>query len=393
MLNMNGVRETLAEIARGANQRDLTDENPFGAMKLVREARLGALRLSPAEGGYGMSIRQLFAAVMDIAEADPVVAHILRVHYWFAEERLRSKDTAVRSRWLAEIANGRLFGNALTELGGAAIGSLQFKTAITPDGDGYRLNGTKFYCTGTLFSDYINVFAARGDNTIVSPVVPTHAAGIEIVDDWDGMGARKTGSGTTNFKNVRVETKDILLELDRDKPSPPTFEFAYLQLYLQAVMAGIMRSVVSDAINVMKTRDRSFSHAPAPRPVDDPFLQQVVGELAASAFAAESTILIAAEALEDARASVQDGVPDARLSQRASLCSAQAKIHIDRVAAKAADQLFDVGGASSASRKKNLDRHWRAIRTLTLHNPTTYKAQYVGRHLIHGEDFPTNAYF
>lgn len=393
MLNMNGVRETLAEIARGANQRDLTDENPFGAMKLVREARLGALRLSPAEGGYGMSIRQLFAAVMDIAEADPVVAHILRVHYWFAEERLRSKDTAVRSRWLAEIANGRLFGNALTELGGAAIGSLQFKTAITPDGDGYRLNGTKFYCTGTLFSDYINVFAARGDNTIVSLVVPTHAAGIEIVDDWDGMGARKTGSGTTNFKNVRVETKDILLELDRDKPSPPTFEFAYLQLYLQAVMAGIMRSVVSDAINVMKTRDRSFSHAPAPRPVDDPFLQQVVGELAASAFAAESTILIAAEALEDARASVQDGVPDARLSQRASLCSAQAKIHIDRVAAKVADQLFDVGGASSASRKKNLDRHWRAIRTLTLHNPTTYKAQYVGRHLIHGEDFPTNAYF
>lgn len=66
---------------------------------------------------------------------------------------------------------------------------------------------------------------------------------------------------------------------------------------------------------------------------------------------------------------------------------------IDRVAARATDQLFDVGGASSASRKKNLDRHWRAIRALTLHNPTICNAQYVGRHLIHCEDFPTDAYF
>lgn len=393
MPHAKGMSEALAEIARGASQRDLTDENPFDAMKVVREARLGALRLSPAEGGMGMSIRQLFGTVIDIAEADPVVAHILRVHYWFAEERLRSKDVAARTRWLAEIAAGKLFGNALTELGGAAIGSLQFKTAIVPDGDGYRLNGTKFYCTGSLFSDYINVFAARGDNTIVSLVVPTHAPGIEMLDDWDGMGARKTGSGTTNFKNVRVESRDILLELDRDKPSPPTFEFAYLQLYLQAVMAGVMRSIVRDAITVLKTRDRSFSHALAPRPVDDPFLQEVVGELASATFAAEATILIAAEALEDARASVRDGVPDSRLSQRASLCSAQAKVLVDRIAARAADQLFDVGGASSASRKKNLDRHWRAIRTLTLHNPTLYKAHYIGRHLIHGEDFPTNAYF
>lgn len=393
MKYLSEFSEVLNGIARGANQRDLDQENPFEAMQLVRESRLGALRLPVAEGGYGFTVRQLFGAIIEIAEADPVIAHILRVHYWFVEERLRSPASASRSRWLREVASGKIFGNALTELGSAAVGSLRFKTCVTPDGDGWRLNGTKFYCTGTLFSDYINVFAAKGADKIMSFVVPVGEEGIEIIDDWDGMGARKTGSGTTNFANVRVESNNILIELDLEAQTVPTFEFAYLQLYLQAVMAGAMRAVVSDAINVMKTRDRSFSHAPAPKPMDDPLLQAVVGELSAAAFAAEGTILLAADALEDARASLRDGVPDASLAQTASLRAAQAKVHIDRIAARAADQLFDVGGASSASRKKNLDRHWRAIRTLTMHNPTLYKAQYIGKHLVLGDQFPMNAYF
>lgn len=385
--------ETLGKIRAGASQRDLDDTNPFEAMQLVRDARLGALRLPLDAGGQGFTVRQFFGAVMEIAEADPVVAHILRTHYWFVEERLRSTDSPARARWLREIGDGKIFGNALTELGSAALGSLRFKTEVTPDGDGWRLNGTKFYTTGTLFSDFVNVFAAKGEGKVVCAMVPTVAEGIEIIDDWDGMGARKTGSGTTNFKNVRVEPNDILVEYDLEHQAAPTFEFAYLQLYIQAIMAGIMRSIVNDAITIMKTRDRSFTHAPAPRPVDDPLLQEVVGELSAASFAAEAIILLAADALEDARASVRDGVPDATLAQTASLRAAQAKVHIDRLAARAADQMFDVGGASSASRKKNFDRHWRAIRTLTLHNPTLYKAQWIGKRLIHGEQFPMNAYF
>ncbi len=393
MQHLKAFCETMGEIASGASQRDLDDENPFDAMKMVRDTRLGALRLPLSSGGQGFTVRQFFGAIMEIAEADPVVAHILRTHFWFVEERLRSKESPVRSRWLREIGDGKIFGNALTELGSAALGSLRFKTAITPDGDGWRLNGTKFYTTGTLFADYVNVFAAKGEDKVVSVMVPTVAEGIEIIDDWDGMGARKTGSGTTHFKDVRVETKDILVEYELEQQAAPTFEFAYLQLYLQAIMAGIMRSIVNDAITIMKTRDRSFSHAPTPRPVDDPLLQEVVGELSAASFAAEAIILLAADALEEARASVRDGLPDPVLAQTASLRSAQAKVHIDRAAARAADQMFDVGGASSASRKKNFDRHWRAIRTLTLHNPTLYKAQWIGKRLIHGEEFPMNAYF
>ena len=383
----------LKEIARGASQRDADHENPFDAVDQLRPARIGALRLPVAEGGAGYSVRQLFSAVIDLAEADPVVAHIVRTHYWFVEERLRSPDSATRRHWVKEIAAGKIFGNATSEHGTAAVGSLRFATALTAEGDAWSLSGTKHYCTGTLFSDYVNVWASKGDNAIASLVIPTKRAGITLLDDWDGMGARKTGSGTTKFERVQVRSDEILAEMRLDAAGQPTYEFAFLQLYLQAIMAGILRNVVNDAVTLLKTRDRSFSYAPAERPAEDPLLQQVIGELSAAAFAAESTVLAAADAVDAAYQSLQDGVPDEALSQQASFRASQAKVHIDGLAARAASQLFDVGGASSASRKKNLDRHWRAIRTLSLHNPTLYKAQAIGKYLVNAEPFPLNGYF
>jgi len=39
------------------------------------------------------------------------------------------------------------------------------------------------------------------------------------------------------------------------------------------------------------------------------------------------------------------------------------------------------------------DRHWRNIRTITLHNPVAYKARVIGQNLLHGTPVPANAYF
>jgi alkylation response protein AidB-like acyl-CoA dehydrogenase len=295
---------------------------------------------------------------------------------------------------LQEIGEGKIFGNAASEHGPAAVGSLRYTTAITPEGDGFRLTGTKFYCTGTLFSDYVLVWASEGEDVLASLVIPIDRKGITMVDDWDGMGAARTGSGTTRFERVRVEGEEVLSRIRLDgSPVDPTYEFSFLQLYLQAMMAGILRSVVSDAVGLVKTRERSFAHAPAERPAEDPLLQQVIGELSASAFAAESVVLAAADALDAAYRSIQGAVPDAKLTAQASLRAAQAKVHVDVLAAKATSLLFDVGSASAASAKKNLDRHWRTARTFAVHNPTLYKAQAIGKHLVLGEPLPMNGYF
>jgi alkylation response protein AidB-like acyl-CoA dehydrogenase len=72
---------------------------------------------------------------------------------------------------------------------------------------------------------------------------------------------------------------------------------------------------------------------------------------------------------------------------------AQAQFIAVESALKAAELLFDVGGASTALRRNNFDRHWRNARTVANHNPRAYKVGAVGRYLLTGEDPPNSSFF
>ena len=161
----NEFASLLARIAAGAKDRDLDDENPFEQVNALKRAGFGALRLPEELGGPGFTVRQHFSAVIDVAHADPCVAHILRAHFAFVEERLRTPDDPISRRWLKKTAEGKIFGNAHSEKGPQPVGSLIYNTRLlrTDDG-GYRLDGEKYYCTGTLFSDYLAVGVTTDHN-------------------------------------------------------------------------------------------------------------------------------------------------------------------------------------------------------------------------------------
>jgi alkylation response protein AidB-like acyl-CoA dehydrogenase len=386
--------DLLAQIGAGAKDRDLNDENPFDQVSALKRAGFGALRLPTHLGGSGLSVPQLFSAVIDVAQADPIVAHIFRTHFWFVEERLRTADDPSSARWLHKVAEGKIFGNAFSEKGSLAVGSLVFNTRLLPaDGGGYRLSGEKYYSTGTLFSDYLTVATTTDHDSVATVVVPADREGVQLIDDWDGFGQRRTGTGTTVFTDVAVSADEVLADTPYDADPVPTVQYASLQLYIHAVVAGILANVVDDGVALLRSRDRSFSHALTERPTDDPLYQKLLGELASTAFIARAAVLDAAEAIAAATASQADGVPDAGLAREAQLKVAKVKVHLDGVAPDAATRLLELGGASAASRQRNLDRHWRNIRTITLHNPVAYKARVIGQNLLHGTPVPANAYF
>ncbi|OBI83268.1 acyl-CoA dehydrogenase family protein [Mycobacterium sp. E740] len=384
--------QLLARIAERATERDLNDENPFDEVAALKRAGFGTLRLPVALGGAGFTVPQLFSSVIDVAHADPIVAHIFRTHFWFVEERLRTASDAQSARWLSRVAEGKIFGNAFSEKGSLAVGSLVFNTRLLPrTAGGYRLDGEKFYSTGTLFSDYLTVATTTDHDSVATVVVPADREGVRLIDDWDGFGQRRTGTGTTVFTNVAVAADEVLSDTPYDADPEPTVQYATLQLFIHAVVAGILESVVDDGIALLRSRDRSFSHALTERPSDDPLYQKLLGELASTAYIARAAVLDAAAAI--GAASEGGGVPDADLATEAQLKVAKVKVHLDHVAPEAATRLLELGGASAASRKRNLDRHWRNIRTITLHNPVAYKAKVIGQNLLHDTPIPANAYF
>ncbi|MGY4711394.1 acyl-CoA dehydrogenase family protein [Mycolicibacterium sp. CBM1] len=400
--------DLLATIRSGAKDRDLNDENPFDQVNALKRAGFGTLRLPAELGGADYTVRQLFSTIIDVAAADPIVAHIFRTHFWFVEERLRTLGggqersdpgigTDPRSRqWLAKVAEGKIVGNAFSEKGSNAVGSLVFNTRLLPASDGFRLTGEKFYSTGTLFSDYLTVTATTDHDSVATVIVPADREGVRLIDDWDGFGQRRTGTGTTIFTDVAVTPEEVLADSPYDADPAPTVQYASLQLYIHAVVAGVLQTIVDDGVELLRSRTRSFSHALAESPVDDPLYQRLLGELASTAYIARAAVLDAAGAVEAATASVHPsipGVPDADLSVEAQLKVAKVKVHLDAVAPEAATRLLELGGASAASRQRNLDRHWRNVRTITLHNPVAYKARVIGQNLLHGTPVPANAYF
>lgn len=392
----DGFAALFEQIADGASERERTRTLPFAALDLLRQARFGALRIDPADGGGGLSFRALFALVLRLGAADANVAHILRNHFTVTEQYIRKPRSAQARRWRDAVVDGAIIGLANTELGTPTVGGTAPDTSLTPDGHGYRLNGTKYYSTGTLYADYALVRATGPDGALggalAAVIIPTSRSGVEIIDDWDGVGQRLTASGTTHFRNVRVDPEEAVFDSEGEG-----YGLAYsntqAQLFLTTVNAGILQGILNDATALLRDRRRGFYYAPAARPADDPILQQAIGQIAANAFAAETLVLAAADALDAVARRRDEGIDDPALAHAAALVAAKAKIIVDDLTLRSGSLIFDVAGASATLRAANLDRHWRNARTLASHNPASYKAMAVGAHAIHGTALPSKGFF
>lgn len=368
-------RPVFAEISAGASDRDAKRTLPFEQVGWLNRVRFGALRIPESEGGYGASLSDLFRLLIELAEADSHVAHLWRAHFAFVESVLQLKDVSVRNRWTERISAGQIVGNAYTERGGNTLGTLN--TKLEQDGDRLWVTGEKNYCTGTIYADWVAVAAShptRVGRQIV--LVSTQHSGVKIFDDWDGFGQQLTGTGSTTFDKVPVDT---LLPEEQQINDP---ESAIFQLVLLAVQAGISRAVLNDVRSAVQARTRTFSTGTGVPVRNEPQVLQLVGEISATAFAVDSIVLAAAGEIEIA-------VADQSLStsERFAVCELsanRAQSVVQPLVLAAATKLFDGLGASATSSGCNLDRHWRNARTVATHNPAIYKSRIVGDYEVNG---------
>lgn len=357
----------------------------YDAVQELRRTGVLSLRVPTRSGG---SVRQVLAAVTQIARGNSNVAQALRAHFGYAERLVSNRATeAERAEWFSRINAGVVLGNAITDARGRAPSSSD--TTVLADADGVlRLNGDKFYSTGTLYADLIAVSAIDADGRDLQAVIPADRDGVELFDDWDGFGQRMTASGGTRFTNVEVAPIEVTKVSDGDHIGHST---TFLQLYLAAVAAGIAAAVLDDAVEYVRLRARPAAHSLADTAAEEPFVVAAVGDIAAAASAAEALVLAAADSID----SVVDGgrVDDADALAEAAIAVAKAQLVAERLTLSPAQRLFDTGGASATARRLNLDRHWRNIRTLASHSPLDYKAYAAGNYAVNGTPPPANGYF
>jgi alkylation response protein AidB-like acyl-CoA dehydrogenase len=407
------VAEVLPDLAAGAARRDRERRLPYAELDRLGGTGFFGITVPARFGGAGVSVTTLAELFRRLGRADPNIGQIPHSHFVFLQVLLESGTPRQQQRFFAEARAGRRFANAQSERGSRTIA--EDRTTLTRHEDGsYRLDGEKFYATGSLFADWLAVRAVlsdprdpvlgtgapqddagdtgnrrnRGPETgpgdRVAPVkviayVRADAPGVTVEDDWDALGQRTTGSGTVRLSDVAVPVDDVV-------PYSPIFERpttygAFAQVLHAALDAGIARAAL-DATAEAVTRSRPWFESGAERAGDDPLLIQLAGEVEISVRAAEALVREAAGQIDEARAATD--AERARSTARASVATAAAKVAAARAAVDAGSALFEIAGTRAALDSLNLSRFWRDARTHTLHDPNRWKVQHLGRWALDG---------
>ncbi|HEY1134098.1 MAG TPA: SfnB family sulfur acquisition oxidoreductase [Nocardioides sp.] len=386
--------ELASYLAAGAAERDAERVLPAEPLDRLAASGLQGITVPTAFGGPGLGAVSAAEVTRLLAIGDPNVAQIPHSHFVYVNALRHAATDAQRTFFFGEVLAGRRFGNAQSEIGTRHV--REYRTTLTPipadEGGGWRLDGEKAYATGALFADWIPVLAHRGTAATDGSGEPgepgqpgplhvawveRRAAGVAVVDDWDGLGQRTTASGAVRLEGVRVPDTHVT-------PWHLTFEGpqvygAFAQLLHAAIDTGIARAAVADAAAFVTTKSRPYPDAGVERAADDPLVVHAFGQVDLAVRAAEALLREAAHAVDVAEADLTE-----QSAAAASLAVAAARAASTSASLEAGSRLFEVAGTRSALASLNLDRHWRNARIHTLHDPAAWKVQHLGRHAVDG---------
>ena len=373
-----------ADFEAGAAGRDADRTLPHEQVKALKDSGLLALSVPREFGGLDAPATVLAEVFRLLAHADPSLAQIPHSHFVFLEAVRLQGTPSQQACFYQLVLDGALFANAQSERGPHPVDVDTTTLVREADGD-YLLSGRKFYSTGALFADWVIVRASLADGSGTAPsastpkalaFVPCDADGIDVVDDWDGMGQRTTASGTVSLVDVAIPCEHVV-PFSPIFATPTTYG-ARAQLWHSAIDVGIATGALQAGVRQAE-RARPHFEAAVQTAADDPTLIAVADELTVTVRGAQALLTEAARQVDIATAGLTD-----TSAATASIAVAVAKVAAVRACLAASNGLFEFGGTRSAGASANLSRYWRDARTHTLHDPTRWKLQHIGRHTLSG---------
>ncbi|WP_419945147.1 acyl-CoA dehydrogenase family protein [Candidatus Poriferisodalis sp.] len=193
---------------------------PREIYKRMGELGMFSLRVPERWGGLGLGplASATFAEALGTSTYAGFEANIL-VHTDMAlPHLLNAGSDAQLEHWLPSVQSGdtmMCIGVSEPDAGSDVAG---LRTTAVPDGDGWRLNGTKTFITGAVYGDVI-AMAARTDPDdrygISMFLVPTSADGFEIANKLDKHGWRCSDTAELVLRDVWLPGDHLLGEVHR----------------------------------------------------------------------------------------------------------------------------------------------------------------------------------
>ncbi len=361
-----------------AAARDRANVAPHAEIELLRAADLLQVQEPVELGGSGLSYGEASLVTRAIARGDTSIAHLIGYH--FAQTRIAHlygtpEQAAAHAR--RNGAEKRFWGGVQNPRGGAGL-------VLTRDGDGFRLDGSRTFASGASVGDHLSVTASL-DGELVFLSLPGGLPGFRPLGDWDNIGQRLTDSGGVVFEDVRVE-RDQVLGANPGAPGEPTpyqtmvtphWQLAFVNFYV-----GTAEGALAEALEWTRSFASPWETSGVERATDDAYVLQTVGEVRSEIRAAALLADRANDAL-DAALAVGPGLT-AEQRAEAAVAIYEAKYLTTKVSLDATSRLFEIQGARATTTAHGFDRHWRNLRTHTVHDPVAYKAREVGDWALNG---------
>lgn len=217
--DQRALRDMAAQFARKevepiANQIDLDEETPDSLIAKAAELGLFGLYTSPEYGGSGADLVSVCLVSEEIAKASPSFAGMLTVQMVLCPKTVEILGTEEqKQRILPKSASGgRLMAYSQSEPAGAANVAAHL-TRVTPDGNGYRIDGAKLFCTQGSARTYLVMSKTKdrsGNEGYGCVIVEREDEGFRVEPYEDKLGWRGTNTGPISFNNVFLADDDIL---------------------------------------------------------------------------------------------------------------------------------------------------------------------------------------
>jgi alkylation response protein AidB-like acyl-CoA dehydrogenase len=322
--------------------------------------KLGGLGLMgvcvPEElGGAGADFVSYVLVLEELSRADAGVGVTVAVHTSAATLPIVTFGTEEqRARFVPALARGEALGAfALTEPGsGSDAASL--RTTAVEDGDGWRINGTKQWCTNGSHASTFLVFArtdpetdgARGVSAFV-----LDASHVEVTREEEKLGLHSSSTADLRIDEVRVGSDRLLHEERKGfAVAMATLDGGRIGIAAQAV--GIAQAALDTARAYALEREQ-FGH----RIADFQAIRFTLADMATEIAAARQLTLRAAWLKQAGQPHGAEG--------------AMAKLFASRVAVKASQDAIQVLGGYGYTREFPAERYYRDAKITEIYEGTS----------------------
>jgi alkylation response protein AidB-like acyl-CoA dehydrogenase len=311
--------------------------------------------LVPEEyGGGGADYVSYALAVEELARVDAGAAVTVSVHSMICAAIVKLGTEAQKRAWLPRLAaEDVLAGFALTEPD-AGSDAAAIRASASRDGDGYRLNGRKQWCTnGSYCGVLMGMFRTGGPGArgVSAFLIDAALPGIVVERVTEKLGIHTSNTCDVAFDDVAVAA-DALLGAEGEGFGSAMTALTSGRIGIAAQAAGILAACLDESVAFAKER-HAFGRA--------------IGEFEGVSF----KIAQMATDLDAARMLVYRAAALADAGRPFTLEASKAKLFASTAARKHASEALQIHGGYGYTTEFPVERHYRDAKITEIYEGTS----------------------